>query len=209
LGQRRQARGWHLRILSPHRISFARAADVRVRVRGRRWCPNSSARAAGVRARPHPHACRRCPSPRAPLVSELIRTCCRCPSSSSSMRAPPVDELDRRVMRMGSSLCRNYTTRRRVRSVGRAPNFRRVPTAAVSSTGWGKWHSLTDTARRNGRVAYSSRCVAYCFASCWRLKAWSVEKRWGPLVLCTTARRSPGDGLSGSLACCPKVDKRE
>jgi hypothetical protein len=71
------------------------------------------------------------------------------------------------------------------------PNSRRVP-AAVSSTGWGKWHSLTDTARRNGRVACSSRCVACCCASCWRLKAWSVEKRWGPLVLCTTTRRSPG-----------------
>jgi hypothetical protein len=82
------------------------------------------------------------------------------------------------------------------------PNFRCVP-AAVSSTGWGKWHSLTDTARRNGRVACSSRCVACCCASCWRLKAWSVEKRWGPLVLCTTTRRSPGYSLTNLFGVCP------
>jgi hypothetical protein len=56
--------------------------------------------------------------------------------------------------------------------------------SAVSSAGWGKWHSPTDTARRNGRVACSSRYVACCCASCWRLKAWSVKKKGGARSYC-------------------------
>jgi hypothetical protein len=164
-------------------------------------------------------------------VSELIRTRCRCPSSSSSTRAPPVSESTRAV---GVRTHPHVLTVSELILVharaagGRAqparnadgeflvqelhdeedplhracPNFRCVP-AAVSSTGWGKWHSLTDTARRNGRVACSSRCVACCCASCWRLKAWSVEKRWGPLVLCTTTRRSPGYSLTNLFGVVP------
>jgi hypothetical protein len=112
--------------------SSARAAGVRAcprappvdeLVRACRWCPSSSARAAGRQAHPRPSPDPETTRKRGGLdtlrMADLVERPKGRDSRSSALHA----------MRMGSSLCRNSATRR-VRSMGRAPNFRLVPTAA-------------------------------------------------------------------------------